>query len=140
MTPSRPVAISCDSRKLRQVLINLLTNAVKFTPDGGRISLVVRLMPDRSLTMTVTDNGRGMAPDEIPRALQPFRRIDVDPLVRRQEGTGLGLSIVNSFVALHGGVLHVLSTQGTGTSVTVSMPAFRIVTHAQSDERPGAVH
>lgn len=140
MTPSRPVAINCDSRKMRQVLINLLTNAVKFTPDGGRISLVVRLMPDRSLTMTVTDNGRGMAPDEIPWALQPFRRIDVDPMVRRQEGTGLGLSIVNSFVTLHGGVLHVLSTQGTGTSVTVSMPAFRIVAHAQSDERPGAVH
>ncbi|GGB61189.1 hypothetical protein GCM10011505_47320 [Tistrella bauzanensis] len=119
MTPSRPVAVNCDSRKLRQVLINLLTNAVKFTPDGGRISLVVRLMPDRSLTMTVTDNGRGMAEDEIPRAFQPFKRIDIDPMVRRQEGTGLGLSIVKSFVSLHGGMLHVLSTRGGDVPVIV---------------------
>ncbi|MEN2991599.1 ATP-binding protein [Tistrella sp. BH-R2-4] len=126
MTPSRPVAISCDSRKLRQVLINLLTNAVKFTPDGGRISLVVRLMPDRSLTITVTDNGRGMALDEIPRALQPFRRIDSDPMVRRQEGAGLGLAIVSSFVALHDGIMQVNSTPGTGTSIAVHLPTTRV--------------
>jgi two-component system cell cycle sensor histidine kinase PleC len=127
MTPSRPVAVSCDSRKMRQVLINLLTNAIKFTPDGGRISLVVRLMPDRSLTFTVTDSGRGMAPEEIPRALQPFKRIDVNPMVRRQEGTGLGLAIVSSFTKLHGALLDIHSRPGLGTRVTVHLPAERNV-------------
>lgn len=126
MTPSRPVAISCDSRKMRQVLINLLGNAVKFTPDGGRISLVVRLMPDRSLTFTVTDNGRGMEAAEIPRALEPFKRIDIDPMVRRQEGAGLGLAIVASFVKLHQGFLDIRSTPGAGTSVSVRLPVDRI--------------
>ncbi|KYO49946.1 sensor histidine kinase [Tistrella mobilis] len=126
MTPSRPVAVSCDSRKMRQVLINLLGNAVKFTPDGGRISLVVRLMPDRSLTFTVTDNGPGMAAGEIPRALQPFKRIDTNPLVRRQEGAGLGLAIVASFVKLHGGELSIRSRLGEGTSVVVSVPDLRV--------------
>ncbi|MAM74533.1 ATP-binding protein [uncultured Tistrella sp.] len=126
MTPSRPVTVSCDSRKMRQVLINLLTNAVKFTPDGGRISLVARLMPDRALALTVTDNGRGMDTTEIPRALEPFKRIDMDPMVRRQEGTGLGLSIVASFVKLHDGQLEIRSAPGAGTSVTVLLPAARI--------------
>ena len=128
MTPSRPVAVSCDSRKMRQVLINLLGNAVKFTPDGGRISLVVRLMPDRSLTFTVTDNGPGMRPEEIPEALKPFRRVESDPLVRRKEGTGLGLAIVASFVKLHDGELSIRSRPDDGTSVTVSLPNRRVVT------------
>lgn len=127
MTPSRPVAVSCDSRKMRQVLINLLGNAVKFTPDGGRISLVVRLMPDRSLTFTVTDNGPGMRPEEIPEALKPFRRVESDPLVRRKEGTGLGLAIVASFIRLHDGTLDIASRPGDGTRITCHLPARRTV-------------
>ncbi|WP_372072331.1 ATP-binding protein [Tistrella mobilis] len=127
MTPSRPVTVSCDSRKMRQVLINLLTNAVKFTPDGGRISLVARLMPDRSLTFTVTDNGPGMRPEEIPEALKPFRRVESDPLVRRKEGTGLGLAIVASFIRLHDGTLDIASRPGDGTRVTCHLPARRTV-------------
>lgn len=127
MTPSRPVAVSCDSRKMRQVLINLLGNSVKFTPDGGRISLVVRLMPDRSLTFTVTDNGPGMRPEEIPEALKPFRRVESDPLVRRKEGTGLGLAIVASFIRLHDGTLDIASRPGDGTRITCHLPARRTV-------------
>jgi signal transduction histidine kinase len=118
--------VRADERRLKQVLINLLSNAVKFTPSGGRVSLEARLEPGRGLAIRVRDTGIGMAPEDIPRALEPFGQID-SRLARKYEGTGLGLPLSKALVELHGGKLEIESEQGMGTTVTVLLPPERIV-------------
>jgi two-component system cell cycle sensor histidine kinase PleC len=117
--------LRADARKLKQVLLNLLTNAVKFTPPGGLVKVGAARAEDGDLLVTVTDTGIGIAPEDIPIALMPFGQVD-STLSRKYEGTGLGLPLSRALVELHRGTLSIESTVGVGTTVTVRLPAERV--------------
>ena len=110
-----------DERILRQIALNLLTNAIKFTPAGGTVTLALSGAVADRLAFIVEDSGVGMRPEDIPRALAPFSQLD-NVLSRKHRGTGLGLSLANRFVALLGGQLAISSAPGQGTRVTVTLP------------------
>jgi signal transduction histidine kinase len=118
------IEVSVDELRLEQVLLNLVSNAVKFTPVGGRVTVSATLAPTGEVVISVADTGIGMAADDIPRALQPFGQID-NSLTRPQGGTGLGLPLAQRLVELHGGTLSIYSELGKGTTVTVVLPAER---------------
>jgi len=117
--------INADATRIRQILINLLTNAVKFTPAGGEVGLSASIGADGGMDLTVKDNGIGMSPEEIEIALQPFGQVD-SSLARTHEGTGLGLPLSVRLVELHGGTLRIESTKGAGTTVHVHLPRERV--------------
>ena len=113
--------IHADPRLAKQVLLNLLSNALKFTPDRGRIELTVRRTRAGEIALSVADTGIGIAPDDIARVVEPFVRVE-GALARSHEGTGLGLALTKSFMELHGGRLEIESALGKGTTVTVFFP------------------
>ncbi len=129
--PDVPPALYADERALKQILLNLLSNAVKFTPEGGRVTVAVRGGDRGEISISVSDTGIGIAAEEIPRVLQPFRQVD-SALNREYEGTGLGLSLAKSLVELHGGRLELESELGAGTIVTAVFPGERIVRPGES--------
>ena len=109
-----------DERKVTQILLNLVSNAIKFTPAGGRV--IVRVtQTEEGIQIAVTDTGIGMSRDEIVLALSPFGQIN-SSANRRHTGTGLGLPLSKSLAELHGGALDVESAPGAGTTVTVRLP------------------
>jgi len=112
-----------DLRLLRQALLNILSNAVKFTLTGG-MSLVAERTSNGGLAISVTDTGIGMRPEDIPSAMTPFIQLD-NSLQRSHEGIGLGLPLAKRFVELHGGIFRVVSAPGKGTTVTIEIPAER---------------
>jgi PAS domain S-box-containing protein len=118
-------SLYADKRALKQILINLLSNAVKFTPDGGVISVSARLAEDGRLVIDIADNGIGIAPEDVPKALAFFAQVESD-LSRRFEGTGLGLALSRRLTELHGGTLELASEVGVGTTVTMAFPADRV--------------
>jgi signal transduction histidine kinase len=118
--------LRADRRKLTQILLNLLTNAVKFSPAGGKVTLGVRLAPDGGHLLEVADTGIGMAPEDIPKALSQFGQIEND-LDRQLEGTGLGLPLTKAFVEMHQGSLDLHSELAVGTTARVRFPADRRV-------------
>lgn len=120
-TASGSVEVHADPRALKQILANLLANAIKFTPPGGRVRLAAEQTP-AGTTISVVDNGIGMNEQELEQALQVFGQVS-SPLSRREQGTGLGLPLVRGLVDLHGGRFSVHSTPGTGTVVTLFLPA-----------------
>jgi|GEM_PF-983663 len=116
-----------DRRAALQIISNLLTNAVKFTPKGGKVTVSVAPAPVHAgqrayVAITVSDTGIGIAAADIPKVLSSFGQVD-NAMSRQHDGTGLGLPIVKSLVELHGGRLTIDSTLGEGTSVTVTLPA-----------------
>ena len=115
-----PLPVSGDAAKLRQIFLNLLSNAAKFTDKGGTVSLTARETDD-GLAVTVGDTGIGMSPEDVEIALQPFGQVD-NRLERRYEGTGLGLPLTKSLAELHGAGLAIASERGKGTRVTVTFP------------------
>ncbi len=117
--------IRADGRALRQILINLLSNAVRHTPAGGRIVVGARPAADGALDIFVADTGVGIPAGDLERVLQPFEQVASDQSMP-QEGTGLGLSIVKQLVDLHGGELKLDSEVGKGTTVTFTLPAQRV--------------
>jgi signal transduction histidine kinase len=117
--------IRADDRRMRQILLNLLSNAVKFTSEGGSV-LVSAHATDKGIVVAVKDNGIGMAPEQIPKAMEPFRQID-SKISRKYEGTGLGLPLTKHLVELHGGTLMVESTLQIGTTVTFTIPRARMM-------------
>jgi signal transduction histidine kinase len=117
--------LRADPRKLKQIFVNLLTNAIKFTDPGGTIVLAARRTDDGGLAYEVSDTGIGIAPDDIPKALSQFGQVKKDPEYA-QEGTGLGLPLTQALVAQHDGTLEIRSEVGVGTTVTVLMPAWRV--------------
>jgi signal transduction histidine kinase len=121
--PGLPPVIA-DERRLKQVLLNLLTNSIKFTGSGGSVVLAVRRAEDGGIVFDVRDTGIGMTPEEISIALQPFGQLD-SGLNRRHEGTGLGLPLARSLVELNGGTLEIRSEKDRGTTVTVRLAARR---------------
>ncbi|MBL8700440.1 MAG: PAS-domain containing protein [Alphaproteobacteria bacterium] len=114
-----------DERAIRQVLINLLTNAIKFTPKNGRAEIYAAIDEDDWLRIAVGDTGTGI-PDAVrPRLFEPFAQAG-SAMVRNQEGTGLGLAICRGLVDLHGGTIGIESEAGIGTIVTVRLPPARL--------------
>jgi signal transduction histidine kinase/sensor domain CHASE-containing protein len=124
--PENLPRLRADEHMLKQMLLNLLWNAIKFTPDGGRIGILAQRGGGGVLLLEVADTGIGMSPDEIPLALRPFRQLD-SGLARKHGGTGLGLPLVKSRVELHGGSLGIESARGVGTTVTLTFPATRVI-------------
>ncbi|MBI3498719.1 MAG: PAS-domain containing protein [Proteobacteria bacterium] len=119
------IVVAADPSKLTQVLRNLISNAVTFTPAGGRIGMAVKRLPDGDVAIRVSDTGIGMTPAEIQVALTPFGQIS-NPMTRRHQGLGLGLTLAKSLTELHGGRLEVESAVGSGTTVSVILPAARV--------------
>jgi signal transduction histidine kinase len=117
--------LRADERRLKQVLINLLGNAVKFTGPTGKVCLRIR-QNQHGFAISVSDTGIGMAQKDIPIALEPFGQVD-STLARKYEGAGLGLPIAKQLAELHGGTLAIESALGAGTTVTVFLPASRFV-------------
>lgn len=110
-----------DTRKFKQILFNLLSNAFKFTPDGGKVGIKAQV-ENNTLAVTVWDTGIGIHPEDMPRLFRPFGQLD-SSLARRYPGTGLGLTMVKRLVEQHGGTVHVESEPGKGASFTVYFPS-----------------
>jgi signal transduction histidine kinase len=110
-----------DATRLRQILLSLLSNAVKFTPRGGVVALSALISHDGEFLFTVADTGCGMTAAEIEIALEPFGMVD-SSMGRRKQGTGLGLPLATRLTTLHGGRLVIHSEPGLGTQVTVGLP------------------
>ncbi len=117
-----PVNLHGDERKLKQVLINLISNAIKFTDRGGRVNISSRLNDKGDLLLVVEDTGIGIAAGDMDKILSPFGQVD-SSLARQNQGTGLGLPLVKSLIELHGGSLEIESEPDNGTRVTVLLPA-----------------
>ena len=115
-----------DERKLKQILLNLLTNAIKFTPEGGTVEVSSRSDADGSLVIAVKDSGIGMSAEDIPKALAPFGQVD-GRLSRKYEGTGLGLPLTKALIELHDGVMTLRSEPGNGTEVEIRFPNNLVV-------------
>jgi signal transduction histidine kinase len=122
--------LKADDRRLRQVLLNLLSNAVKFTPEGGRVTVSAASKAER-FSIMVADTGIGIAKEDIPLALERFGQID-STLSRKYEGTGLGLPLAKHLIELHGGQLAIESDVGVGTTVTIMLPAERLLGKRQA--------
>jgi signal transduction histidine kinase len=124
LAPDLPSVVA-DPRRLKQILLNLLTNAIKFTNEGGQV-IVSGSMVDGELRLRVRDNGVGMTKDEIAFAMQPFNQLDTAP--RKQTGTGLGLPVTKALVDANRARLVLQSEPGIGTSADVIFPAERLFT------------
>jgi PAS domain S-box-containing protein len=130
--------IEADSGRVRQILLNLVSNAIKFTPEGGRISVRASPARDGGVDIAVADTGIGMKPEDLAVALEPFRQID-NALSRKYQGTGLGLPLTKSLVELHAGTFHIESKPGSGTTITVHLPPRPgIAAEAAHERRYGA--
>ncbi len=116
-----------DLRRIKQILINLLSNSIKFTELGGQITVSAVLGDGGDMVVSVRDTGIGMRPEDIPKALEPFGQID-SSLARRFEGTGLGLSLARQLTEAHDGRLVIESEPGVGTTVRILLPSERLVT------------
>jgi cell cycle sensor histidine kinase DivJ len=131
--PPGPLAVEADARALKQIVLNLLSNALKFTPRGGGVDLTLSAWGG-FLELVVADSGVGIAPEDLKRLGQPFQQ--AGDAVQRAKGAGLGLSLVRAFAELHGGEMIIESVLGEGTSVTVRIPG--LITEPRPDERAPA--
>jgi signal transduction histidine kinase len=114
-----------DKRLVKQIALNLVSNGIKFIPEGGTVSCSLMVSPTHGITILVSDNGVGMSPEEAKRALEPFTQLS-EAKSRNQMGTGLGLTLVKRFTELHNGVVEITSQRGKGTDVRVIFPASRL--------------
>lgn len=122
--PEAGLWVTGDSTKLRQIIINLAANAIRFTPAGGRVTIAARRLETGETELRVEDTGIGLDPEDIPRALEPFIQVSRDR-VHESGGAGLGLPLSKRLTELHGGILEIRSTRGTGTEVRIVLPASR---------------
>ena len=116
--------VRADERALKQILLNLLTNGVKFTQSGGSVCLTMEQNAAGGLDICVADTGIGIAEHDIPKILEPFEQVE-SAHSRSHEGTGLGLPLSKALIELHGGTIAITSNKGQGTRVTISFPANR---------------
>lgn len=140
--PATLPLLRADQLRTRQVLFNLIGNAMKFTTRGGRIEIRARGDPVTGLHLTVADTGIGISDEDLPRVLEPFEQVD-GAVGRQHAGTGLGLPAVKAIMELHGGVLELTSVVGAGTEAAVVFPPARMVPAAtvghHSIEHPAAL-
>ena len=118
------LSLRADARALKQIVINLLTNAIKFTESGGRVDLSAALTAE-GVEISVADSGIGMNEEDLARALQPFGQA-ASALTRSEEGTGLGLNITQALAELHSGRLELRSARGQGTTAIIRLPLKRL--------------
>jgi signal transduction histidine kinase/PAS domain-containing protein len=123
--PAPTLKLFADELKLRQILLNLLSNALKFTPPGGAVTLGAALAPDGAASIRVRDTGVGIAPADVERVFTRYVRLET-PLARHVPGTGLGLPLSRALTELHGGTLTLDSTPGRGTTATLRLPPARV--------------
>ena len=124
---------------MRQILLNLISNAVKYTPSGGKVDIAADLDAFGGLLLSVADTGIGVAEDNLSRMFESFWRAD-DAGARDVEGTGLGLPLTRRLVELHGGTIQLSSVVGSGTTATVRFPRDRVVRRpSRQSAQPGAV-
>ena len=115
-----------DRLRFKQALLNLCSNAIKFTPPGGKVHVSAHQSEDGSFVLAVRDTGIGMTAEQIPLALEPFRQI-ASPFARNTEGTGLGLALVKSLIECHDGTLDIESALHRGTAVRLILPPERAI-------------
>ncbi len=123
--PDLPL-LRADPLRLKQIFINLLCNAVKFTPENGAVSCNAVLDQQGNMILSVMDNGIGMTSEELVKALDTFGQVD-SSLSRKHEGTGLGLPLTKGLVELHGGEMEIASAPGKGTTVLLHFPSDRVL-------------
>ncbi|MBI1774835.1 MAG: hypothetical protein HYR63_05750 [Proteobacteria bacterium] len=123
--PAPPFLVAVDAEAIGRVILNLLFNAIKFTPAGGRIAISAAIDLHGGASIVVKDTGIGISPSDVKRALEPFGQV---PGAQRRQtpGTGLGLPIAKRLMERHGGDLILESSPGSGTTATIRLPAFRI--------------
>jgi signal transduction histidine kinase len=121
-----PINLRGDQRAVKQILLNLMSNAVKFTHAGGKVTVGGRRLPSGDIELSVADSGIGIHSAALRQVFQPFFQVD-HTHTRSRSGTGLGLSITKHLVELHGGTIGIDSTPGIGTTVLVTLPAARAV-------------
>ena len=122
---SESIYAHVDERLIRQIVLNLLTNAIKFTNEGGSVNLNVVADEEQGIVIKVQDNGIGIAPEDIARVIRPFEQVET-VLSRSHGGTGLGLPLTSKLTELHGGTFDIQSEVGNGTTVIVRLPAERL--------------
>ncbi len=118
--------LRADAKAFKQIVINLLSNSIKFTNPGGRIFVLPAPTPEGELSIRIVDTGIGIKESDLARVLQPFERLG-EALTRKQPGAGLGLTLVNALMGLHRGTLQLQSKVGVGTIATVTFPRWRVV-------------
>jgi cell cycle sensor histidine kinase DivJ len=119
--PPEPLEVNADRRALKQIVLNLVSNALKFTPAGGQVNVVARALGP-TLEVIVADTGVGIAPDDLARLGRPYEQ--AGGMDQRSRGTGLGLSLVRAFAELHGGTMTIRSLLGEGTAVSIKLPVM----------------
>jgi signal transduction histidine kinase len=127
--------LRADRRRVKQSLLNLLGNAIKFTPAGGSIVVKAGRDDDGAFAISIADSGIGIAKENIDKVTKPFFQVD-NSLSRRNEGVGLGLTLASTFMARHGGTLDLASELGRGTRATLRFPAARVVPDTTRDLTP----
>ncbi|MBR6412876.1 MAG: PAS domain-containing protein [Alphaproteobacteria bacterium] len=120
------LGLRLDERSLKQILLNMLSNAIKFTNDGGQIKLNITRLSNGSVTISVQDNGIGIPKDKLGVLFQPFSQIE-NVLTRRHQGTGLGLVLIKRLTELQQGTIRLESKAGQGTKVILTFPADRVI-------------
>ena len=128
---STPVTLSADARAFRQMLLNLLANAIKFTGEGGEITITSDLRGNGDLAIKIEDNGIGVAQADIERIMEKFGQVD-NVLARENQGTGLGLPLVRTMIESHGGHFEFESTLNVGTTATIVFPADHVSVKPQA--------
>lgn len=119
------LSVQADRDRLSQILVNLVDNAVKYTPKGGTVSFLAAKTDDNQIRIAVRDTGQGIPPSDLPRVTERFYRVE-KARSREEGGTGLGLAIVKHLVQLHGGTLHIESEYGKGTTIEFLLPAAQL--------------
>jgi len=118
----RTLQVTADGVRMRQAVLNVLSNAIKFTPAGGAVRVEAAAGPDgKGAVIVIADTGVGMTADELQIAMEPFRQVH-NYLTKAEAGTGLGLPLARRFIEAHGGLLTLDSTPGVGTTVTIRLP------------------
>jgi len=124
--PATLAWLKADERRIKQILLNLLTNAIKFTPKGGAVTLNAKYNGTRTISLSVTDTGIGMDERDVAKAMTQFGQVD-SVFSRTEEGTGLGLPLTKGLVELHDGRMEIDSEKGRGTRITVHFPKERTI-------------
>jgi len=126
--PKDPVICLMDERLIRQIVVNLVTNAIKFSHSGGEVTVSIAVTLEGCPTVAVKDDGIGIAPEDIERVQKPFEQVETS-FSRRYGGTGLGLPLTRKLVELHDAEMIIASELDRGTTVRVVLPARRLVMH-----------